>query len=301
MNGSTAKRADAAKTASAILQRKIESGTFDVFLCHNHRDKPKIKAIGEELKAQGVLPWLDEWQLRPGLPWQRALEEQIESVQSAAVFVGAEGIGPWQHQELDAFLREFVDRGRPVIPVVLSEAPDIPDLPIFLKGMTWVDFRTSDPDPMEQLLWGITGEHDGASAGSLLPKRPVSSRTEPAGAAPANPAAFPSPPAFANLAQLLIGSWQVQITNPFGMVGQMVLQIMPNGIFRGQLPTPMGMTMVEGQWQLTPLDQLSLQGRQFIGFQVMPYMTVIQLKQTAPFQLVGMTTAGEQTIWQKMA
>jgi hypothetical protein len=24
--------------------------------------------------------------------------------------------------------------------------------------MTWVDFRKRDPDPMEQLIWGITGE-----------------------------------------------------------------------------------------------------------------------------------------------
>jgi len=27
-------------------------------------------------------------------------------------------------------------------------------------------------------------------------------------------------------------------------------------------------------------------------------MTAIELKQTAPFQLAGMTVAGEQTIWQ---
>jgi len=31
--------------------------------------------------------------------------------------------------------------------------------PIFLKGMTWVDFRNPDLDPMKQLSWGITGEH----------------------------------------------------------------------------------------------------------------------------------------------
>jgi hypothetical protein len=24
--------------------------------------------------------------------------------------------------------------------------------------MTWVDFRKADPDPMEQLIWGIAGE-----------------------------------------------------------------------------------------------------------------------------------------------
>jgi hypothetical protein len=23
--------------------------------------------------------------------------------------------------------------------------------------MTWVDFRLSDPDPVERLVWGITG------------------------------------------------------------------------------------------------------------------------------------------------
>jgi hypothetical protein len=287
-------------TAAAVLKRKTEAGIFDVFLCHNNRDKPKIREIAEDLKLQGVLPWLDEWELRPGLPWQRVLEQQIENVQSAAVFVGAEGIGPWQHQELDAFLRKFVHRERPVIPVLLPEAPATPDLPIFLEEMTWVDFRVSDPDPMERLLWGITGQRGGAKAGALLPRRPAH---PPADAGPSHsdvPVFPPASPA-ANLAQLLIGSWQVQITNPFGMVGQMVLEIMPNSVFRGQLPTPMGMTRVEGQWQITPLDQLSLQGRQFIGFQVMPYMTIIQLKQTAPFQLVGMTGVGEQTIWQKMA
>jgi hypothetical protein len=35
-----------------------------------------------------------------------------------------------------------------------------PQLPIFLEGMTWVDFRKEDPNPMERLIWGITGERD---------------------------------------------------------------------------------------------------------------------------------------------
>ena len=130
---------------------------FDVFLCHNGQDKPAVKQIGEQLKHHGILPWLDEWELRPGLPWQRLLEEQIEQIKAAAVFVGKDGIGPWQRQELDAFLREFVRRGCPVIPVVLSDAPQKPALPMFLKAMTWVDFRIQDSDPMQRLLWGITG------------------------------------------------------------------------------------------------------------------------------------------------
>jgi WD40 repeat protein len=138
------------------IQGKEATEDFDVFLCHHGIDKPAVKEIGEQLKKQGILPWLDEWQLPPGQPWQRLLEQQIGKIKSAAVFVGQSGIGPWQQFELDAFLREFANRGCPVIPVILMDAPRQPQLPIFLQGMTWVDFRKHEPDPMSQLIWGIT-------------------------------------------------------------------------------------------------------------------------------------------------
>ncbi|MCZ8188704.1 MAG: TIR domain-containing protein [Microcystis sp. LE19-338.1B] len=130
---------------------------FDVFLCHNGQDKPEVKKIAETLKQQGLTPWLDEWELQPGLPWQRELEKQIENIKSAAVFVGGSGIGPWQQMEIEAYLRRFVKQGCPVIPVLLPNAPDQPELPLFLEGMTWVDFRRLSPKPMERLIWGITG------------------------------------------------------------------------------------------------------------------------------------------------
>jgi len=146
------------ETATSTIQGKIETDDFDVFLCHNSRDKEAVKKIGMQLKEFGVLPWLDEWELQPGLPWQQALEEKIERIKSAAVFVGVEGIGPWQEQEIEALLREFVRRKCPVIPILLTNVPEKPELPVFLKGMTWVDFNKSDPDPIQQLIWGITGK-----------------------------------------------------------------------------------------------------------------------------------------------
>ena len=140
------------------LRLKMQSGSYDVFLCHNSEDKDAVKEIGKDLQRHGVLPWLDEWALRPGLPWQEVLEQQISQIKSVAVFVGKNGFGPWQQQELNAFLREFVARGCPVIPILLTDAPQKPELPIFLKGMTWVDFRKQEPDPLTRLLWGVTGE-----------------------------------------------------------------------------------------------------------------------------------------------
>jgi hypothetical protein len=149
---------DRAKVAERQLERKRAMSAFDVFLCHNVGDKPAVMEIGRRLMATGILPWLDQWELRPGAPWQRLLEEQIANIQAAAVFVGREGIGPWQRQELDGFLREFNKRGCPVIPVMLPGAGGEPELPLFLRGMTWVDFRIADPDPLAQLIWGITGQ-----------------------------------------------------------------------------------------------------------------------------------------------
>ncbi|MEM9567250.1 MAG: TIR domain-containing protein, partial [Cyanobacteria bacterium P01_E01_bin.34] len=131
---------------------------FDVFLCHNSEDKDAVIEIAEQLEECGLRPWLDEWELRPGLSWQLALEQQIEQIATAAVFVGDSGFGPWQQQEIYAFLNEFVSRGCPVIPVILESAPKRPELPIFLKNNTWVDFRRQRPDPIERLIWGVTGK-----------------------------------------------------------------------------------------------------------------------------------------------
>ncbi len=155
-----------------LLQRKMAAQAFDVFLCHNGQDKAAVKRIGEQLKQHGILPWLDEWELRPGLPRQRSLEEQIAQIKVAAVFVGQHGIIPWQRMEIDALLQEFADRDCPIIPVLLPDAPIRPELPVFLKGMTWVDFRLHDPDPMQQLLWGITGKKELSRTTSSLQPPP---------------------------------------------------------------------------------------------------------------------------------
>jgi formylglycine-generating enzyme required for sulfatase activity len=71
-----------------------------------------------------------------------------------------------------------VSRDCPVIPVLLPNAPTKPELPLFLRQFTWVDFRASDPDPMYQLRWGITGKkpqltNSAPSPNLLIPSSPV--------------------------------------------------------------------------------------------------------------------------------
>ncbi|MEO8496155.1 MAG: toll/interleukin-1 receptor domain-containing protein [Planctomycetota bacterium] len=140
---------------SQLLTARI----WDVFLSHNSADKPSVRALAEELRNRGLRVWFDEWELVPGKPWQEAIEEVLGTIRAAAVFVGQEGIGPWHNREMRACLSELVERGLPVIPVLLPGRQRTPDLPIFLKQVTWVDFRDGiTEEGMTRLLWGITGQ-----------------------------------------------------------------------------------------------------------------------------------------------
>ena len=137
---------------------KREISDYDVFLCHNSKDKPQVMAIGERLRERGILPWLDIWEIRPGSRWQQELRRVIRSVKTVAVFIGPGGAGPWQELEVESLLGEFAKRGKPIIPVILEGRQGSPRLPAFLSVWHKVDMRNPSPDPFEQLVWGITGE-----------------------------------------------------------------------------------------------------------------------------------------------
>ncbi|MCD4783374.1 MAG: toll/interleukin-1 receptor domain-containing protein [Candidatus Eremiobacteraeota bacterium] len=139
-----------------ISRSKIESGDYDVFLCYNYQDKQEVSEIGERLKKRGILPWLGEWELQPGMQFQEVIEKQSKHVKSVVIFVGAGGIGPWQKQEYSALIREMIERQRPVIPVFLHNCPNNVQFPLFLRMFLSVDFRKSETSPFESLVSGIT-------------------------------------------------------------------------------------------------------------------------------------------------
>ena len=88
--------------------------------------------------------FLDRWYLAAGQPWPQALEQALASCSAVAVFLGSEGLGPWQQRERDLALdRQGRDPGFPVIPVLLSPAD--PALG-FLRLNTWVDLSAGAAD-----------------------------------------------------------------------------------------------------------------------------------------------------------
>jgi hypothetical protein len=115
--------------------------TIDLFLSHNSQDKALVREAAKALRERDVKVWFDEEDLVPGMPWITALENAIQDSAAVAVMIGGAGIGPWERPEMHAALVESVDRQVPIVPLLLPGAPDQPDLPLFLKTLTWVDCR----------------------------------------------------------------------------------------------------------------------------------------------------------------
>lgn len=109
--------------------------------------------------ARGIRVWLDEERLVPGRMVQPQLEQGIERSSTGAVLVGTDGLGPWESVEMQVLLSQAVSAGKPVISVLLPDAPGEPELPLFLRSFEWVDLRTGFTDEgIDKLIWGITDE-----------------------------------------------------------------------------------------------------------------------------------------------
>jgi len=137
---------------------------FDVFLSHNSQDKPAVEELAHRLDKEGILVWLDKWNLIPGDPWQEAIEEALQQCKTYAVFIGGKGIGPWENEEMRAAINRRVSSGRGhfrVIPVLLPGAvrEERGRMPPFLVAATWVEFKDSldDKEAFHRLLCGIKG------------------------------------------------------------------------------------------------------------------------------------------------
>jgi len=142
-------------TASA--KREIEE--FDVFLAYNSFDEKPVEAVAEALRRRGLNPWFAKWTLPPGRQFQREIQRVFFDVQSVVVFIGPNGVGPWEDLEIQTAIQMFVKRRVPVIPALLPGVPSRTELPLFLGEFIMVSFEKGLDDiaALDRLEWGITG------------------------------------------------------------------------------------------------------------------------------------------------
>jgi small GTP-binding protein len=144
------------------IKAKKEIDEFDVFLAYNNEDKDDVETIANALVLRGINPWFDKWNLPPGrLNQTEIFDKVLPLIKSVAVIVGKSGIGPWENMEMRVAITQFIERKCPVIPILLPDVSNNPELPTLLKELGWVKFTDGihDINAIDKIEWCITGFH----------------------------------------------------------------------------------------------------------------------------------------------
>ena len=164
--GTDAKAGRQRMTAALVIKAKEDEGKYDVFLSHNSKDKAAVEKIAKQLLKVGLRPWLDKWDLPAGSAVMDALEKTIKTIPCAALCFGPADVGRWHIMEIRACLERWASGDVRMIPVLLPNVKDTPELPLFVRQTLWVDMRDwekPDSDGFYRLVCGILGKAPGDS------------------------------------------------------------------------------------------------------------------------------------------
>lgn len=124
--------------------------TYDVFLSHNSKDKPRVRALAEDLRAAGLRVWFDEWVLKPGDDIYLAIERGLEAARAQVLCLSPAALGSeWVALERSTVLfRDPTNAGRRFIPLLLADC----ELPDALRRYKYVDYRRKTKAAFDELL-----------------------------------------------------------------------------------------------------------------------------------------------------
>ena len=132
---------------------------FDVFLSHNHADKPRVRRLAERLKAAGVRVWLDEWVIQAGDIIALKVDEGLEQSRVLLLCISPAALASgWVALErYTAVHRDPANPGRRFIPLLPGDCA----LPDTLRRYKDVDFREESEAAFAEVL--ATGQAETAT------------------------------------------------------------------------------------------------------------------------------------------
>jgi hypothetical protein len=121
-----------------------------VFLCHSSADKVFVRKLADDLRAKNLSVWIDEKEILVGDPIRQKIEEGLKASDYLAIVLSPSSVSSaWVQKELDTKLIEEIESRRVVVLPVYHQQCDIPG---FLTGKHYADFRTDYDSGLDELL-----------------------------------------------------------------------------------------------------------------------------------------------------
>jgi len=113
-----------------------------IFLSHSHADKSFVQRIVADLRHKGHVVWFDEAEIKIGDSLIENLREGIDNVDYVIAVISKSSIqSEWVKRELDVAMNIEIEQKEVfVLPILIDDV----DLPGFLKGKLFADFRNNE-------------------------------------------------------------------------------------------------------------------------------------------------------------
>lgn len=123
---------------------------YDVFFSYSSNDKPRVRALAERLKADGLRVWLDEWEIQPGDLILLKIEEGLEQSRVMILAMSRNAFASdWVTLERQtAIFRDPANIQRRFIPLRLDNA----EIKESLRPIAYVDWREESEEQYGRLL-----------------------------------------------------------------------------------------------------------------------------------------------------
>jgi len=124
-----------------------------VFISYSHQNKEFADKLAANLVKQKAHVWVDTWELNVGDSIIDKVQSAIQESSALIVIISKASMeSEWCKKELSSgFLRELEEKRVVVLPLLLEDC----EMPIFLRGKMYADFRTNFDDGFSKTLEAI--------------------------------------------------------------------------------------------------------------------------------------------------
>lgn len=124
-----------------------------LFISYSHADADFVESLAKQLVRHKQYVWLDKWELNVGDSLIQRIQGALHLTPGLIVVLSKASVdSEWCKKELESgLIRELEEKRVVVFPVVKDDC----QLPLFLRGKVYADFRSDFDDGFRALLEGI--------------------------------------------------------------------------------------------------------------------------------------------------
>lgn len=125
-----------------------------VFISYSHQDSDFATELAAQLVKHKAKVWIDQWELHVGDSLIDHIQEAIQSASALIVILSKASINSeWCKKELSSgLLRELEEKRIVVLPALIEDC----EIPLFLRGKMYADFRTDFDKGLRDTLEAIS-------------------------------------------------------------------------------------------------------------------------------------------------